>query len=329
MEKKIAPPHPQSFAFVFVCQAGPLEGMSLLLAASLKRFLKGKYELIAAIPFPSEKWGRPDPRTLEAFRQMGVKVTYFENPLPLDKKGNPLTNKIYSLQVSTSMDKLVFLDSDLLCLRDFNPSSHFPNSFSAAPTFLATGGDWESIYAAVNEPVPTERIPTLFSSELQPPYFNSGFIALDANIAAELTATWLDTFDRIEQAGAMEDNPYFREQVSLAVAVIRLKLSYDVLGQNYNYWVKFKPLNTAELPYFLHHTWPHPPIYHQPFLNQLVRSLVQDYPTIRPFVSRCRWKYYLRPGWMVDINRKAHKNRQQMESQWGKPLTQFMVHGHL
>jgi hypothetical protein len=41
MEKKIAPPHPQSFAFVFVCQAGPLEGMSLLLAASLKRFPQG------------------------------------------------------------------------------------------------------------------------------------------------------------------------------------------------------------------------------------------------------------------------------------------------
>lgn len=320
---------PQSFAFVFVCQSGPLEGMSLLLAASLKRFLRGQYELIAAIPLPSEKWGKPDSRTLEALQQMGVRLTYFENPLPLDRKGNPLTNKIYSLQVSTPMDKLVFLDSDLLCLREFDPIGHFPNPFSAAPTFLATGGNWEGIYAAVGEPVPTERIPTLFSSDLQPPYFNSGFIAMDTHVAPKLIATWLDTFDKIDRSGAMDSNLYFREQVSLAVAVMRLKLSYDILGQDYNYWVKFKPLNTTSLPYFLHHTWPHPPVYHQPFLNQLVRSLVKEHPTIKPFVSRCRWKYYLRPEWMVNINRKAHKNQKRLESQWGKPLTQFMVHGHL
>lgn len=318
-----------SCAFIFVCQEGALEGMSLLLAASLKRFLNGQHELIAAIPVPTNKWGTPHPQTLAALVEMGVRIEYFENPISLDKKGNPLTNKIYCFDIPTEMDKLVFLDSDLLCLRSFNYFGDFWASFSAAPTFLATGRNWDKVYDAVGAAVPVERIQTLFSSELQPPYFNSGFIAINANLASELKTMWLECFEKIDRSGAMDDNPYFREQVSLAVAVMQLEIDYNLLNSDYNYWVKFKPLSREALPYFLHHTWPHPPVYHQPFLNQLVQSLVSDYPSIRPFVERCRWKYYLRPEWIVSINRKAHENRRLIKSLWGEPLTNFMIHGHL
>ena len=329
MEKDQAAQQNRSYAFVFVCQKGDLEGMALLLAASLKRFLKCQYELIAAVPVPAEKWGTLHPDTLVAFKQMGVRVEYFENPISLDKKGNPLTNKIYCFDVSTQMDKLVFLDSDLLCLRPFDHCDDFLSPFSAAPTFLATGRNWDKIYDAVGATVPVERIPTLFSSDLQPPYFNSGFVAVDANLASDLKDMWLECFDKIDRSGAMHDNPYFREQVSLAVAVMQMGLKYNLLNEMYNYWVKFKPLNPDRLPYFLHHTWPHPPTYHQPYLNQLVQSLVSDYPIIKTFVKRCRWKYYLRPEWMVSINRKVHENRKSLELTWGKPLTNFMIHGHL
>ncbi|NEQ43362.1 MAG: hypothetical protein F6K00_07290 [Leptolyngbya sp. SIOISBB] len=317
-----------SYAFVFVCQQGDLEGLSLLLAASLKRFLDCNYEMIAAVPLPEEKWGKLAPKTMTTFQQMGVRIEYFENPISRDKKGNPLTNKIYSLQIPTQMDKLIFLDSDLLCLQDFDPIGKFMSPFSAAPTFKATGKNWDKIYQAVSSEVPSTRIKTLFSEELQPPYFNSGLIAVDAKLASELTGMWLDSFDKIDRSGAMDSNLYFREQVSLAVAVMRLQYQYDLLGEKYNYWVKYQPLDSNDLPYFLHHTWPHPPIYHQPYLKQLVRSLVDDYPAIEPFVQRCRWKYYLRPEWMVKINQWAHQNRHSMKKRWGSDITNWMIHGH-
>jgi hypothetical protein len=318
-----------SYAFVFVCQQGNLEGLSLLLAASLKRFLKCKHEVVAAVPLPEEKWGKLSPQTLAVFKQMDIRVEYFENPILRNKKGNPLTNKIYSLQIPTQMDKIIFLDSDLLCLQDFDPHGQFMSPFSAAPTFRATGKNWEKIYQAVSAEVPSTRIRTLFSDELQPPYFNSGFIAVDAQLAPELTEMWLDTFNKIDRSGAMDNNAYFREQVSLAVAVMRLQYQYDLLDEKYNYWVRHKPVDLQNLPYFLHHTWPHPPIDHQPYIKQLVRSLVDSYPTIKPFVQRCRWKYYLRPDWVVSINRLAHQNRHSMEKIWGGDLTQWMIHGHL
>ncbi|MGF1458209.1 MAG: hypothetical protein ACFBSG_04215 [Leptolyngbyaceae cyanobacterium] len=323
------PDNSLGYAFVFVCQQGDLEGLSLLLAASLKRFLKGQYELIAAVPLPAEKWGQLAPETLATFKQMGVRIEYFKNPRPRDIKGNPLTNKIYSLQIPTQMNKLIFLDSDLLCLRDFDPEGQFKCPVSAAPTFRATGRNWEEIYQAVSAEVPSTRIKTLFSDELQPPYFNSGFIAIDTHLASDLTAMWLDCFEKIDRSGAMSNNLYFREQVSLAVAITKLQYQYDLLDARYNYWVRYKPLEANNLPYFLHHTWPHPPVYDQPYLKQLVRSLIQSYPTIKPFVQRCRWKYYLRPDLLVNINRLAYQNRHTLSKFGGQPLTTWMINGHL
>lgn len=321
------------YAYVFVCQQGDLSGMALLLAASLRRFLRGNYELIAAIPQPEATWGRPDDAVLAALEAMDVRTVPVQNPIDRQLKGNPLTNKIYALQVPTDCDKLVFLDSDLLCLRPFDPASqgigpNFSGPFSAAPTFLATGRNWEQIYAAVGQPVPSQRIKTLFSEDRQPPYFNSGFIAMDAALAPKLTATWLDCFDKINQTGAMVDNLYFREQVCLAVAVMTLGLEYQLLDWRYNYWVKYQPLDPQNLPYFLHHTWPHPPMYHQPWLRDLVQSLVAEHPAIGPYVARCRWKYYLRSPALVAVNRAAHQHRRRLKRLGGKSLTQFMIHGH-
>ena len=144
----------------------------------------------------------------------------------------------------------------------------------------------------------------LFSEDLQPPYFNSGFVAIEAQLAMKLAETWLDCFNRIDQSDILADNLYFREQMSLAVSVIKMGLQYNVLGENYNFWIRARPLNVNKLPYFLHHTWPHPPIYNQPVLKSLVRSLVADYPSLRQLIAQTRWKYYLRPDIVVSLNRR-------------------------
>lgn len=316
---------PKSYAFVFVCQQGELEGLALLLAASLKRFLTCTYELIAAIPTPTKKWGELSQETYRLLNQMGVRIEYFENPIEGNHLGDVLTNKIYCLQISTTMDKLVFLDSDLLCLRQFDGHERFAVPFNAAPTFLATGRNWESIYQAVGIQMPSERINPLFSDELQPPYFNSGFVAIETSLATELSHTWLDCFQTITSSGAMEDNPYFREQVSLSVALIKMKLPYDALDKSYNFWVKAHPLHQDSLPYFLHHTWPNPPIYHQPFLISLVRSLITEYPSMAAFVAKTRWKYYLRPSWLTAINCQVFSHRATLRKLLGKTWADAIV----
>ncbi len=292
-----------SYAFVFVCQKGELEGLSLLLAASLKRFLRCPYELIAAIPGPPEKWGMPSHETLSLLEKMGVRIESIENPISGEQLGDLLTNKIYCLNIPTKMDKLIFIDSDILCLREFSGDDRFSNPFNATPTFLATGRKWPEVYQAADCPMPQTLMKPLFSDDDQPPYFNSGFVAIASPLAAQLSETWLDCFHRIDQSGILKENPYFREQKALAIAVMKLGIPYDVLDERYNFWVKARLLQAENLPYFLHHTWPHPPEHNQPILKKLVRSLVDDYPGMRKFVAQSRWKYYLRSDIVVSFNR--------------------------
>ncbi|MEO0769050.1 MAG: hypothetical protein AAFY72_06395 [Cyanobacteria bacterium J06649_4] len=316
---------PSSYAFTFVCQKGKLEGLSLLLAASLKRFLRCKYELIAAVPQPGGKWGDLSPVTYRLFGEMGVRIEYFDNPISGDRKGDLLTNKIYCFQIPTEMEKTVFLDSDLLCLQDFVGNRRFAAPFNAAPTFLATGRNWEQVYDAVGLTMPENNMSPLFSDDLQPPYFNSGFVAINTELAPILFETWLDCFNQINASQVMEDNLYFREQVSLALAVIKLGLDYDTLDKNYNFWVKARPIDEQALPYFLHHTWPNPPLYHQPHLIELVRSLVADYPDMKPLVAKTRWKYYIRPNWLTAVNQRIFQQRATLRKWVGKPLADAIV----
>lgn len=316
---------PASYAFTFVCQKGSLEGLALLLAASLKRFLNCKYELIAAVPQPGGKWGDLSPVTYELFERMGVRIEYFNNPISGDRLGDLLTNKLYCFQIPTKMEKTVFLDSDLLCLREFVGNRRFAAPFNAAPTFLATGRNWESIYEAVGLSLPKETMTPLFSEDTQPPYFNSGFVGISTELAPALFDTWLDCFNTINETKVMEDNLYFREQVSLSLAVIKMGLPYDTLDKNYNFWVKAHPLDKQKLPFFLHHTWPNPPVYHQPHLIELVRSLVDSYPEMKPLVAKTRWKYYLRPAWMIAINQKMFAQRPTLRKLFGKPIADAIV----
>ena len=296
-------PFSPSYAFVFVCQSGELEGLALLLAASLKRFLNCKHELIAAVPSPAEKWGELNKETYRLLEQMNVRIEYITNPISGEKKGDFLTNKIHCFKIPTEMDKMVFIDSDILCLQEFRGDDLACMPFSAAPTFLATGRNWDKVYETMGLPFPGATMKALFSTEMQPPYFNSGLVAIDAQQAEELAETWLDCFQKLDQSGILDQNLYFREQMGLAVAVIKMGLQYKVLDERYNFWVRARPLDVEALPYFLHHTWPNPPIYNQPVLKILVRSFVNEYPSMKQFVDQTRWKYYLRSDLIVFFNR--------------------------
>jgi hypothetical protein len=316
---------PSCYAFAFVCQKGDLEGLALLLAASLKRFLRCDYEIIAAVPRPDGPLGDLNPITYRLLNEMGVRIEYFDNSIAGNQKGDLLTNKIYCFQIPTAMDKIIFLDSDMLCLREFSGNQRFATPFNAAPTFLATGKNWGKVYQAAGVPLPTRQIPTLFSNELQPPYFNSGFVAIHQSLARDLFDHWMTCFSRINAEGVMDDNLYFREQVSLSVALMKMGIDYDVLDETYNFWVKARPLNEQHLPYFLHHTWPFPPVYHQPILIDLVRSLVAEYPDMKPFVAKTRWKYYLRPDWVTAVNRGLFRKRALFHAVLGEPLAEAIV----
>jgi hypothetical protein len=270
------------YAFIFVVQKGELELKSLLLAASLRRFLRCDYELIGAVPGPIEEWGAPADRTIAILRAMNVRMVSISNPF---KQKYPIGNKVSCLSVPTNADKRVFIDSDIVAMRDFTDQDRFHVPFNAKPadkqTFSSDTEKWRAVYDAANVSFPSLRMPSSTSREFAPPYFNSGFVAVDSRI--EFGKAWTECCQRI-YALDLISNKKFVDQIALPVALAQLGLAFDCLDERYNYPAHLKPLSGPELPYFCHyHTAA--VLAREPALRDLVHTLADEYSGIRDVLN--------------------------------------------
>ena len=280
-------------AFVFVCQRGRLEIESLLLAASLKKHLRGEFEMIAAIPSPTERFGKLQPATVRSLRTMGVRLAPLANAIiderPSCNPSDLLTNKIFCLRVPTTADKLVFLDSDQLCRREFAPGEHLRLPLCARRADFVSSRDvgeaWERIFHAAGEKPPHLRLrvpppPNVTGSVVYaPPSFNSSLIAIDTSLAAEFSQLWEECFRRIERAGVMGHARYYQEQASLAVAAHKSGIHYEMLDVN--------SIN----PYIAHYFRPER-LQADPKLLELARSLARQQQGIDAVIRELpEWKW--------------------------------------
>lgn len=271
------PPTPARYAFVFVCQAGELEIKALLLAASLRRFLRCEHELIAAVPTPASTWGELADETRELLQRLGVRIEPIANPIDPDYR---IGNKLACLDVPTRASTIVFLDSDILCLRDFGEPDCLRVGFAAKPadlrTFAAGAEAWAPLYAAAGVALPDLRLPTTVSGEFGLPYFNSGVIFADAG--ARLGQAWIDCARTILQVPAMREQRHWLDQVSLAIAVHKLGLGYSALDERFNFPAHLKSV-PDEPPFLCHYHWPRI-VQGEPLLLDLVRDLAREHPVI-------------------------------------------------
>ena len=279
------------YAFVFVCQAGELEIKALLLAASLKRHLRCAHELIVAVPTPAQTWGEISPTTRELLQQFGASIVPIVNPID---PGYPIGNKLACIDVPARARKIVFLDSDILCLGDPGFPACLRAPFAAKPadlrTFAASEEVWRPLYAAAGVPMPRLRLATTVSGEFGPPYFNSGVISVDSGL--HFGAAWIDCARTLSKLEAMRDQGHWLDQVSLPIAMGRLGLAYSALDERFNFPAHLKPLR-AQLPIFCHYHWPHV-VRQEPLLHRLVRDLAQEHAAIgRAIAAHDDWKTLL------------------------------------
>lgn len=300
---------PRSYAFIFVCQQGVLEIKSLLLVASLKKFLRCEYELIAAMIGPEEAFGKPSEQTLALLRRWDVRF------VPIVNEVNPLythANKIACLKIPTTADKVVFLDTDILCMREFDDEPRFARDLNIKPADLLrpclTEEAWQAAYAGMGLPVPSERMRVTITEEETLPYFNSGFIAINRGI--ELASAWIDCARTLNTLEAVPKQDMWSDQTSLPLAIQKLNLDYDCLDERYNFPVNRRTLDPNALPYFCHYhglKW----IRKEPFLRQRILDLGREHPelgrmleadpawakTLAPYKIKPRplWRRFLQP----------------------------------
>ena len=287
------------YSFVFVCQRGSLEVKSMLLAASLKRQLRCEHELVAAIPVPQERWGRPAAGTLAFLESLGARVVTISNRFDSDY---PIGNKVSCLDIATDADMRIFMDSDILASQPF-PGLISPGSlkmqapFGAVPAdmdrFGASDAIWALIYESQNLAPPVERMHATVSGQAMLPYFNAGFIAVQSRI--DFAATWLRICREIDGDPRIINKRPWLDQIALPVAVKYLDLDYVALDQRHNYPAHLKPVGPDPLPYFVH--------YHNqkvlsasPMLRSLVLELAAEHPQLKDAMRADRkWRRLLRP----------------------------------
>jgi hypothetical protein len=310
-------------AFVFVCQLGELEIKSMLLAASLKHFLQGDYELVAAIPQPANHWGTLSEKTQALMQILKIRSQPIVNNI---NKNYPIGNKVACLGIDTSADQIVFLDSDILCLREFNFPFNPP--FSAKPADLNLFSSditvWKQIYDLFNLPLPYQRVMASTSGELMVPYFNAGVIAIQNGIA--LKPVWEECCQIIDATHSITNKRPWLDQIALPVALARLNLDYHCLDERFNYPAHHKPLTKFHTPipttpfsfqstpkkgmenfspFLCHYHWASV-IRREPRLNQLVKELAETYPILKTLILASEpWAQLFKPYTLQKIKKPS------------------------
>lgn len=292
----------RSFSIRFVCQQGSLEIESLLLAISLKKHLKVPHELIACVPSPESIWGAPRQTTLELFEKLGVTVKKIENPLGKEQLH---ANKMPCLSLPTTLDKIVFLDSDILCLRDFHDSDIFSTKAALKPADVVrvvfSDDEWKEIYSAAGLAMPTERVETTVSLQDSPPWYNGGVLFLDSDLP--LGKVWLEVAQQFgkHQSELSQKNPELPQEskwsdmVSLTVALRRLEAKVHSLDEIYNYPAHFRRVKPNSKPILCHYHWPKI-IRREPVLSGFVKKILNEYPELLAMVEADpKWKVILPP----------------------------------
>jgi hypothetical protein len=300
---------PRKFAFVFICQHGEIEVEATLLAISLKRFLRCEYELIAVLPEPPEIWGTPHPATLELLRSLGVRLYPVVNPID---PSFPYGNKLPCFSVKTDADKLFYLDSDILLIRDFYDEPRFDIALSAKPTDVKRDvdirGEWPEIYALAGLQPPVRRRPSTASKYFGFPQFNGGVICVDTGV--KLGETWEHYIRLVRANDRFTPERVWSDQIGLALAIQKLGVEVDHLDERYNYPLHHKRLDSGSPPYFVHYHYP-ALIGQEPALHALFHEFVAQFPQLREIVAGTpKWQALLadKPPASSGIRRRLRHN---------------------
>lgn len=245
--------------FVLICHKGELEYQALFLVWSIKQHLEGNYTIHVAIPKDDSL--APCTQSISTFSELACKIYYFNNTY-IDKTHNELpgdkcSNKIFALKALNTEGTVIFLDSDILALQNFD-SSIFETftSIGIKPVNRIQNIQWEKLYSYFHLETPKSTVTTCIDKKNTYPYFNSGVIIIPQNLYHPIINAWEKIYLEISQKQLLEKNyfeVFFRDQVAFALAIQQQNIEYELLDEKYNFPIRGKKLPAKNLPYFIHY----------------------------------------------------------------------------
>lgn len=270
--------------FIFICQGGELEAKSVLLAASLRCHTDSSYQLTAAIPGPANLWPQPKTQTLKTLESLGVSLVNTKNMIATDY---PYGNKMDGLAIPSSYSTMIYIDSDILMMRDLANDNLPDKPLCAVPASLshADEREWASIYAAYELDMPEWTHLTLISMEPTPPYFNGGLLVM-RNLS-NFGDVWAESCRKLRNLPGLSNKirNRFLDQFGITVAAARLKLDISILPMQWNFPSWSLKLGGHPTPIFFHYQTASRLCQEARTVGS-VKMVCDKFPQIRPVLTR-------------------------------------------
>jgi len=201
----------------------------------------------------------------------------------------PIGNKLMCLDVPTSAERVIFVDSDILALSaatEAHVANDFGIGFAAKPadlrTFRADRTTWQAIYQKCGQELPAEEVVSTVSREPMPPYFNAGVVSVPAR--SGFGNIWSNCANIVKSMPEVQKKRRSLDQIALPVAAAQSAQPINLLAEDWNFPAHLRPL-PRDLPKLCHYHWPEI-IEREPALLDAVRVLVADAPSIAQAMRR-------------------------------------------
>ncbi|WP_237028977.1 hypothetical protein [Phaeobacter porticola] len=242
---------------------------------------------------PEHRYDELHPGVLRAHEMMGAEVRTFRTDDRFDP-AYPHGNKILAALEKRDSAYSMFVDSDVLCLRENTPANILkPGMVSCSMAASMLWGDqsiWDVIYGALNIEIPPERYELMRRSKGKVvPYFSAGLVAFpeqDVSGKGRFPDVWYDTAQIIDRVESLDKRRPYLDQMTLPAAIRRAGLDWNILPEEQHYILggklKGEPLPEDRDIYTIH------------YRNlQNLRS-VGHMPTAREFLQRHTGEKYVR-----------------------------------
>jgi lipopolysaccharide biosynthesis glycosyltransferase len=281
----------EGITLVFICQKGELEIKAALLAASLRVILGNKISLHCSIPKIPGLETIPGRNTLDFLESLNVQCQLFVNPL-MGGETNPLTgmqfsNKLFCFPNHLESDRVVFLDSDMLCINQPRSFYNIHSDLAVCQAFKSLNLNWGQLYSITGIAEPKLRVKSTLDGMIGYPYFNSGCISVKAQQVTKLLNAWRELFIQVRGLLKEEKHLLHSDQISLSLAIQKLEFSYLIFPDNYNYPSGSRLVGNDV--YFAHYHGPEK-IQRDPILYRQTINLFARFEEIRNIAAK--YKYW-------------------------------------
>ncbi|WP_111976374.1 hypothetical protein [Algibacillus agarilyticus] len=271
------------YSFRFVCQGGGLDIKSAVLAASLKQYLRCSYEIIACIP-QGEHVAPPQPRILNFFYSLGIKCQPIANPLAEDYL---IGHKLACLAVATNCSWKVFLDSDIVCLKNID-SFHVDENVDVFAKLEDmdhhSNDEWQTLYTKLELGPPDKKYRSTVLNQAMPLYFNCGVLAIK-NVVNNFAEDWIALARKIDLFDNLPRKRPNLDQMSFATLIIKNKIKHALLTEAFNFPGELRTIDPINKPYICHY---HNPIYllADEGIANVVFSLCEEYGELKNILEK-------------------------------------------